>query len=423
MDYTIKRNPKFNSLEIAFNAKPGEATLSALKGLHFRWHSVKKVWYGYATEEAIRAALEGNATQQESEPAHTVSKQQNKPAPQDHIKIYYNGIKIDGGDLIKCYYSINNNRNYPESVSISAYNYDDLPRDLLPVTNDTDIYTDYFDHDRAVITPGHPLYKYFVYAAIKADMKYESRKIKRLNKEVEMSELWTGRNDYYKNELKKAKMRIAELEAIAGADPGQPTAADLAEIDRRRQEAENKRREEEHKKDLEERERVLQEQHDGKEYINRIAAEHPIKDGEPVVNIPFSEDPAFYSFMIEDQKMITLHPDGTETETTLQEMPRCVLSVTAADIVLNHFDKIEAAKDGGYYKTDFIITWTDEDGEHGEYKGRYDLGDNDGGLIEHIRSLGEWYLIHDHFGHIKETPDETNDTVEFAAYLEQFKTA
>lgn len=337
------------------------------------------------------------------------------------IKIYYNGIKIDGGKLIKCYYSINNNRNYPESVSISACNYDDLPRDLLPVTNDTDIYTDYFEHDRAAITPEHPLYKYFRYAAIKAELKDTKRAIERYEKKLASPERWRGDHEYIKNDLAKKRAKMAELERAT--DPGQPTAADLAEIDRRRQEAENKRREEEHKKELEERERVLQEQHDGKIYIDRIAAEHPIKDGEPVVNIPFSENPAFYSFMIEDQKMITLHPDGTETATILQKMPRCVLSVTAADIVLNHFDKIEAAKDGGYYKTDFVITWTDEDGEQGQYKGRYDLGDNDGGLIEHIRSLGEWYLIHDHFGHIKETPDETNDTVEFAAYLEQFKTA
>lgn len=55
---TITRNPDFNSLEITFDEKPAEAIRAALKSLKFRWHSVKKVWYGYASEETTRKALE-----------------------------------------------------------------------------------------------------------------------------------------------------------------------------------------------------------------------------------------------------------------------------------------------------------------------------------------------------------------------------
>ena len=62
MTYTIRKNAQFNSLEITFNGKPSEAVRNALKALRFRWHSAKKVWYGYATEEAVRAAIE--ATEQ-----------------------------------------------------------------------------------------------------------------------------------------------------------------------------------------------------------------------------------------------------------------------------------------------------------------------------------------------------------------------
>ena len=58
MTYTISNNPQFKSLEISFNGKPSEAVRDALKALRFRWHSVKKVWYGYSTEEAARAAIE-----------------------------------------------------------------------------------------------------------------------------------------------------------------------------------------------------------------------------------------------------------------------------------------------------------------------------------------------------------------------------
>lgn len=56
MSYTITRNPAFNSLEITFTEKPAEAIRDALKALKFRWHNVKKVWYGYTTEEAARAS-------------------------------------------------------------------------------------------------------------------------------------------------------------------------------------------------------------------------------------------------------------------------------------------------------------------------------------------------------------------------------
>ena len=61
MTYTITRNPQFDSLEIAFDGKPSEAIREALKTLKFRWHGVKKVWYGYADEDAARQAIEGKA--------------------------------------------------------------------------------------------------------------------------------------------------------------------------------------------------------------------------------------------------------------------------------------------------------------------------------------------------------------------------
>ncbi len=62
--YTIAPNPEFNSVEVLFYEKPDEAVRNALKGLRFRWHSVKKIWYGYAsiedTKKAIDDALAGN---------------------------------------------------------------------------------------------------------------------------------------------------------------------------------------------------------------------------------------------------------------------------------------------------------------------------------------------------------------------------
>ena len=58
MTYTITNNTQFNSTEIAFDGKPSEKVRTVLKELHYRWHSVKKVWYGYKDEATIKKALD-----------------------------------------------------------------------------------------------------------------------------------------------------------------------------------------------------------------------------------------------------------------------------------------------------------------------------------------------------------------------------
>ena len=82
MTYTINPNDAFNSIEIAFDGKPSEAVRDALKALRFRWHSIKKIWYGYATTEeateAIENALKGvkvtKTTKTDSKPVKTAEK-------------------------------------------------------------------------------------------------------------------------------------------------------------------------------------------------------------------------------------------------------------------------------------------------------------------------------------------------------------
>lgn len=128
----------------------------------------------------------------------------------------------------------------------------------------------------------------------------------------------------------------------------------------------------EKEKEQKEREAVLAAQNDGHAYIESVAAAHPIQEGAPVVTIQWSEHPAFYSW------------DDGELK----------LSVSAAEIILRHFDEKRAEKNaaegrGGYDKTKFVIEYTADDGERHTYDGRYDLGDNDGGLIAHIRAFSE----------------------------------
>jgi len=84
-----------------------------------------------------------------------------KPMPR--IKFYWNGIRVNGGKLQRCYFSY---RNWvpsidPETVGISAKDYDGFSaeiHDLFKVENATDSQSDYFDKDRIKVTPTHPFY-------------------------------------------------------------------------------------------------------------------------------------------------------------------------------------------------------------------------------------------------------------------------
>mgnify|MGYP007037213481 CR=1 FL=1 len=54
MQYTITKNAEYGSLEIKFDGKPSEAVRDALKSMRFKWHSLKKIWYGFADEQTAR---------------------------------------------------------------------------------------------------------------------------------------------------------------------------------------------------------------------------------------------------------------------------------------------------------------------------------------------------------------------------------
>lgn len=390
--YTINHNDQFNSLEIIFDGKPSEDVREILKKMRFRWHGGKKLWYGYADEETVRAALEGKtADQAAAQPsAGKRSSAKKVGTPQNRIRILYNGIKVDG-ELHRAFYSIQ-----PGYISISARDYGKLPRGFFPVENDTDVYTDYFDSDRARIREDHPFYRFFMYAAAKDNARSSRRYIGVLEKRLET--VADYRKDYYRQEIEAHRARIAEFEQMK--DPGQPTQEDLDRIDEMKQAAENAQKKAEHEEELRRREWAQKRQNRGKRLILEEMNKHPIRESEPVVLINWSEHSAFY---------------GWDDDTL-------AMSVAAAEIILGTIDAENHADPefGGYDKTSFTISGTYDDGEEFTYQGRYDLGDGEGGMIRHIRSLGEWELTHDQFGHEKETPDQTNGRIEFADYLLRF---
>lgn len=78
MEYIITKNEQFNSLEVAFNGKPSEEVRNALKSIHYKWHSVKKVWYGYSDEETLKSVLSGEKAKHK-EVVKTIKKTEIKP--------------------------------------------------------------------------------------------------------------------------------------------------------------------------------------------------------------------------------------------------------------------------------------------------------------------------------------------------------
>lgn len=88
MNYTITANPEFNSIEITFDGKPSEAIRTALKDLRFRWHNLKKVWYGYTDEETARKAIETAENPTETKAPKTAAKTE---------KVNKYGVKV--GDI------------------------------------------------------------------------------------------------------------------------------------------------------------------------------------------------------------------------------------------------------------------------------------------------------------------------------------
>lgn len=315
------------------------------------------------------------------------------------VKFYWNGLRLNGEKaLYKCSYSLDNHRDHKECVTLYA-DHCRLPRDLFEVVNETDIYTDYFDSDHATLTPDHPLYKYARFAAVKAEIRSLKSYIKHKLAYMEKNPAFAARYNYA-DEVNRSMKQLAALEAIE--DPGQPGEDDLKRIAELRLEAENARIAAQQEAKQKAREAMLARKNAGRHYINDVAKKYPIRDGEPVVTINWSEHPAFYSW------------DDGELK----------LSVAAAEIILTHFDKeVHAEQDRGYDKTSFTIEYVNEDGEQDTYEGRYDLGDNDGGMIEHIRAFGSRYMKMGRFGN-NNPSDEDKEIgkaiVEFAEMLQKY---
>lgn len=72
--YTIANNAAFGSKEITFDGIPSKEIREALKALKFRWHSVKRLWYGYAEESELVRICGGTAEAPKAETKKEIKK-------------------------------------------------------------------------------------------------------------------------------------------------------------------------------------------------------------------------------------------------------------------------------------------------------------------------------------------------------------
>ena len=165
MTYAITRNNQFNSIEISFDGKPSEAIRSALKDLRFRWHSVKKVWYGYATEEQAKAAIEGKAAPMKAE-------QKTKKA--EAVNEF--GVKV--GDLFYASWGYEQtNVNFFQIVALVGKNSVRV-REVNPPIIEDEAYSHGMAADRVYKTKGLPILPATSSVFIKDDEKGDLKRLK-----------------------------------------------------------------------------------------------------------------------------------------------------------------------------------------------------------------------------------------------------
>lgn len=168
--------------------------------------------------------------------------------------------------------------------------------------------------------------------------------------------------------------------------------------------AEEKRAEEERKEEEERAEAHEESKTIAENTIETFTKAFPLADGAAFVEVSYSEFYGLYDVIDEGKAR---------------------WSVAAADKILGAIDNwVHKTREtskyiGHYYKTDFAIKWT-ENGEECAYYGRYDLGDGEGGLLNHIRNFGEWNRTHEEWGKVRENPPETNEILEMVKKFESF---
>lgn len=199
-------------------------------------------------------------------------------------------------------------------------------------------------HEYFKITKENPLFDHFMYIFV--SKKLHDNKIRKIKDTALEAELATLKNVADETTINKAKTFINEI----NAEKQRAEEAAKAEEDASRQ-------------------AIFDAERAEKNYITECITKYPIGTDKFFVKVCWSEHPAFYDWEDNELKM----------------------SLKAFDLVIHKLDK---EVDDGYYKTKFEIVRT-EDNES-VYRGRYDLGDMDGGLIKHMKGFADYCYKADH---------------------------
>ena len=92
--FTISDNAEHGSLEISFDSKPSDEVRHALKENKFRWHKVKKVWFGYTDRKTITDALHA-AYEAENTEASAAA-----PEQSDFEKAFWNATQEERDEVV-----------------------------------------------------------------------------------------------------------------------------------------------------------------------------------------------------------------------------------------------------------------------------------------------------------------------------------
>lgn len=307
--------------------------------------------------------------------------------PTTSIKFFWNGIKLNGNSqLIKCSYSLDNHRDVVEPcVTIMAERYGAvLPKDIFTVNNDTDSYTDYHDTDNATITASHPLYPYARAAALTAEIRSNRKLLESRRRLAENAPPYS--REFYRKEAEQTAARLERYEGELAAlgHIGHPTVGDLKAVAAMNLTSQNAQVEAKKAEEQKQHEHYLQLRSEGREFIESTMRDYPVRSNQIQVIIYWSEYPGF------------LHWSYTNL----------ALSPAAAETIFKHFDSTVAAGTG-YYKTDFSVVTSSI-----QYKGQYDIGPKEGGLLNHLRTFGEWNAAHGN-------PETASEILNLAAEMEK----
>jgi len=109
------------------------------------------------------------------------------------FKFFWNGIKVNGGELQKASFSNGRLIGFPErTVTIYAKNYRGFSAEIcaaFDVQNDSDVMTDYFETDRIRVKPDHPLYAQVVDAVKASDEHHAKLQAKRDERRAQRRQL------------------------------------------------------------------------------------------------------------------------------------------------------------------------------------------------------------------------------------------